>query len=403
MENNNLNEQTENLGTIPSQESVENTTQPIEEVSTPVESVVEPIAEQEIIDPETMIQSEPVVEEPVQAEASVTEQMVTEEPVISESVVEPVTEPVVKEGAPTEASVTEQMVTEEPVVEVASEPIVSETPVVESTAVAEEVKEKPKKVKKGGSAPILFIIIIILLLVVLYMLFGKKLFNKEKPVTPAPQVTVQEYVSFNSSDYLKIKSDGTYELNLTSSAYTEPEKVRDKKGSYTKSDQSYALDNGGIATVYSDYVEINNIINGDEQKREEILFDRSKLDNARNAINSAITTYITNEQDNAKTYDIPRAEVVSVSSELRNCFRTTTIGDIDKSSIKCEANYTISLKDYDYNACLTGLNNNQKAGYQFWSWTKPNGSCQENGISRTGFFSLDQNNNYNILSEETGI
>lgn len=361
--------------------------------------IVTPAAESAPVEP--VVEAVPVVEETpaVEAVTPTVEEVPAAEPVVEAT-------PVVEETPVVEAAPVEPVVEAAPVVEeTPAEPVVEAAPVVEETPVAEEVKpaepEKTVTVKTEKSKlPILLVIIVILTGVVLYLLYGDKLFKKnDKPVV-TPTTSTIEYVSYDGTEYLKINSDGTYELNLTSQSYPDQEKINNKKGQYTKEGENYNLDNGAIVNVYNEYVEVTNLINTAEEKREEILFNNAKINEVRAKFDAEIKSYVANEKDEKKLFDVERAEVTNVEYDITQCFRLSMSDEaINKESITCQAELKIYLKDYSFEACSNGLN--KKEGYQFASWTIPNGQCLTEYVTRSSFLEMSQNDSYKVIGESS--
>ena len=438
MENNNINENTEPQVTEPINEIVEeppislgeavnNTLMDPEIVPEAEKTVVEePVAPAPVV--EEPVAAAPVVEEPVAAAPVVEEPVaaapVVEEPVAAAPVVEePVAAAPVVEEPVAAAPVVEEPVAAAPVVEepVAAAPVVEEpvaaAPVVEEPVVAAPVAEEPVAQQVAGStdvkieepkvkppkshAPILFVIIIILALVLCYLLFGDKIFKKEAKPAPTPVVSALEFASMNSIDFLRLKSDGTYDLNLTNQIYKDTTLVRDKKGKYTKVDNTYTLDNGAVVIVNNDYAEVTNLVNNSEEKYEDILFEKTKLETVRTAINTNVVEYfksgkaivdgdvVKSEAEGKKAYE---TEVSNFAAELGSCYRLETGEEaINKNEFNCTLSYKIYLKDYTQSACSEGKE-------PYLKWLAPSGHCESDHISHDDYLSLSPSEGYKILS-----
>ena len=397
MENNNINENTEPQVTEPINEIVEEPPISLGEAvnNTLMDPEIVPEAEKTVV--EEPVVAAPVVEEPVAA-APVVEEPVAAAPVVEEPVV---AAPVVEEPVAA-APVVEESVAAAPVVEEPVAAPVAEEPVAQQVAGSTDVKIEEPKVKPPKShAPILFVIIIILALVLCYLLFGDKIFKKEAKPAPTPVVSALEFASMNSIDFLRLKSDGTYDLNLTNQIYKDTTLVRDKKGKYTKVDNTYTLDNGAVVIVNNDYAEVTNLINNSEEKYEDILFEKTKLETVRAAINTNVVEYfksgkaivdgdvVKSEAEGKKAYE---TEVSNFAAELGSCYRLETGEEaINKNEFDCVLSYKVYLKNYTQSACSEG-------GDSYVKWLIPNGHCESDHISHDDYLSLSPSEEYKILS-----
>ena len=397
MDNGNLNNNQENMNDV-TQENIE--PQINESVNEVVEEPSVSLGEatnNTLMDPEIVPEvTEPVVEEPVvAAEPVVGEPVVAAEPVVGEPVV--AAEPVVEEPAVAAEPVMEgPAVAAEPVVE---EPAVAAEPVVESAPATEIKKDETVKMPKSR-LPLLLVLILVLALVLVYMLFGQKLFKKDKTPTPASnQVTIQEFSSLNGVDYFRIKDDNTYELNLTDEIYKDPTLVRDKKGKYTKVDNTYTLDNGAVVIVNNDYAEVTNLVNNSEEKYEDILFEKTKLETVRTTLNSNVAEYfkagkvivdgdvVKSEAEGKKAYE---NEVSNFAAELGSCYRLEVGNEaINKNEFDCVLSYKVYLKNYTQSACSEGED-------PYVKWLAPNGHCESDHISHTDYISVVPTEQYRI-------
>ena len=261
----------------------------------------------------------------------------------------------------------------------------------------------PPKKSKG---PLVIIILLILIILGLagYICYDKFIAKDNKceetksNESTTKKVSVNEYTSIDGKEYLKLNDDNTYELKYADT--TQDQKYITNNGKYTKESDGYKLDGKYIVIKETDLIEIEGIIPGDENYKEnKVLFDKTKIDSIKKSIDENVYNNVKKiGEQSASALPLEKIETNNI-----NCFRYSFNGEkMNRSNITCGIGYKIYLKDYNEAECKKEESSNV-TNTKYIPYMIPAGECATDHISYGIFYSLDQNNNYKTLSTFSGL
>ena len=215
----------------------------------------------------------------------------------------------------------------------------------------------------------------------------------------------KEYISFDSKQYLKLNSDNTYEL---SGYFMLSNETINKKGSYSKNNNDYILDDSLNVINRGDFIEIQNIVSDEYSKTNAILFDKSKVNEIEEKIKTNYKSNLTERFDGYRKNNSNLANIEKIDINLSDCFNYSFNGEEVKQdgSFRCSSTYDLYLTGYSKAECENETHNITRENansVKYYDYLVSSGQCMDNTVRNGGFATINYNDSYKVGCCASGL